>query len=413
MPLPNKVMSRQETFFLQVESSFGVIPNTTGTATVAASNACAMIQFKMNRTTDPIVRKDKTGSRTMPAGVPGRQIAVWSTNMSLVTNGVAGVVPDCDPIFQSLFGAASTAMSGTKTITAASNASPISVTAATHGYSEYDCINVTGVTGNTAANGLWSIHVVDANTFTLLGSTGNAAYVSGGSANKTAVQYIPTDAQPSFTGWSFRSPSTAVQRAIFGCIAQQGTFNLGEDIATWQASGMAEWLVDQKNFGNFSGTELGGLTAFPAIPASPVTNGNGIPGFKGAAVLNGSLVSRIRTAQVKYGSGLDLPRDLFGSAFSDSPEADSRQIAVAFNAYEDDSAGQAALELAAIRKTSVDFVFQVGVVPGSAYFMVIRGIQLATPERDDGQRAFTQSYGDSPAYGSGIAAFNEMRLWAI
>lgn len=413
MPLPNKVFSRAETFFLQNESSYGIIPNAGGTATVAAANACAMIQFKMNRTADSIVRKDKTGSRTMTAGIAGRQIASWNSNMSLVTNGTAGVAPDADPILTSLFGAPSTSKTGTATITAASNATPISVTAAAHGFSEYDVVNVTGVVGNTAANGIWAIHVVDTNTFTLLGSVGNAAYVSGGSANRTSVVYIPTDAQPSFTGWSFRSPSTAVQRAVFGSVAKQGIFNLGEDIATWQANGDAMWVADSANFGSLSGPELGGLTAFPVMPTNPVVNGVGIAGFKGRAVLNGSTIARIRTAQIKYGSGLDLPRDLFGTAFTDAPEADSRQVFTSFGMYEDDSAGQAALELAAIRKTSLDFVFNIGTVPGSTYVFVIRGIQLAAPDRDDGQRAFTMTYGDSQAYGSGLSAFNEVRVWSI
>lgn len=413
MPLTNKVFSRTELFFLQMESTYGIIPNTAGTATVAATNACSMIQFKMNRTTDPLVRKDKTGSRSMTAGVAGRQIGSWNSNMSLVTNGTAGVVPDADPIFQSLFGAASTSKTGTATITGASNATPIVITATAHGFASYDCVNITGVAGNTAANGLWCIIVVDANSFNLIGSVGTAAYTSGGTANRTSVVYIPTDQQPSFTGWSFRQPSTAVQRAVFGCVSQQATFNLGEDIATWQANGPSMWMTDSVNFANQSGPELGGLTAFPVSPTNPVVNGAGIAGFKGRVALNGTTIARIRTAQIKYGSGLDLPRDLFGSAFTDQPEADARQVFVQFNMYEDDSASQAALELAAMRKQQIDIIIQVGTVPGSAYFMVLRGVELASPDRDDSQRAFTMAYGDSQAFGSGVTAFNEMRLWAI
>ncbi len=413
MPLPNKVFSRQETFFLQDESSYGIIPNSTGTATVANANACAMIQFKMNRTTDSLVRKDKTGSRTMTAGVAGRQIAAWNSNMSLVTSGTAGTAPDSNPILKSLFGAAPTAKSVTASISAATNATPISVTSASHGFTDYDCVNVTGVVGNTAANGLWCIHVVDANTFTLLGSVGNAAYTSGGTANGTALVYSPTDAQLSFTGWSFRAPSTAVQRAIFGAVAKSATFNLGEDIATWQSTGDAEWMTDNLNFASQSGVELGGLTAFPTAPSSPVINGNGIAGFTGRAVLSGNTIARIKTAQIKYGSGLDLPRDLFGSAFTDAPEADARAITTNLQMYEDDSAAQAALELAAIRKTKLDFIYQVGTVPGSTYFMVLRGIEMASPDRDDSGRAFSMNYGDSQAFGSSLTAFNEMRLWAI
>lgn len=411
--MANKIMSRQESFLLQNETTYGQIPNTAGTATVSGSNGCAMIQLKTNRTTDTVVRRDKTGSRTATAGIAGKQIASWNASMSLVTSGVAGTVPDCDPILRSLFGSAPTTKSGTKTITGATNASPIVITATAHGFADFDCINQTGVLGNTAANGLWCIRTIDANSYSLLGSTGNAAYTSGGSAAAAAVVYAPVDAQPSFTAWNFRTPSTSVQRATGGCIAKQGTFSLGEDIATWQATGDALWQIDSNNFSGATTAEKMGLTTFPAAPGSIVTNGSGIAGFKGAAILNSSLQVRIRSAQIQYGSGLDLPRDLFNSALADSPEADDRNIVVSVNMYEEDSATQDALELAAMRKTSVDFVFQVGTTPGSAFFAVVRGIQLVSPERDDSQRAFTMSYGSSRAYGSSISGLNEMKLWAI
>lgn len=71
-------------------------------------------------------------------------------------------------------------VTGAVAITAASNASPIQITSAAHGRSTGDSVTITGVGGNTAANGSWSITVVDANNFTLNGSTGNGAYTSGG-----------------------------------------------------------------------------------------------------------------------------------------------------------------------------------------------------------------------------------------
>jgi hypothetical protein len=65
-------------------------------------------------------------------------------------------------------------------ITGASNAAPIVITSAGHGLSTGDAISVTGVAGNTAANGVFTITKVDDNSFSLNGSTGNAAYTSGG-----------------------------------------------------------------------------------------------------------------------------------------------------------------------------------------------------------------------------------------
>lgn len=411
--MANKVFSRQEFFFLQNETTYGQIPNTTGTATVAGSNACAMIQFKMKRNTGKVFRKDKTGSRTARPGIAGRKNANWSTNMSLVTSGTAGTAADCDPILRSLFGGAPTAKSGTATVTAATNASPIVLTATGHGLAEYDLVNVTSVGGNTAANGVWFVHVVDANTVNLLGSTGNAAYTSGGIITKTALVYAPVDAQPSFSAYSYRAPGSPAQRALSGAVAKTGTFHLNEDIATWQADGDAQWFVDSLNFSNATTTEKAGLTAFPSQPSVTALNGTGIPGFKGQAILNGVGNVRIRSVDIKYGSGLDLPQDVFNSGYVDIPEADERSIMVAINLYEDDSAAQAALEQAAIDNTQVDFLFQQGTVPGNIVGMACRGLQLASPDRDDSQRAVSIAYPDSRAYGSGLNTFDEMKLWHI
>uniref|UniRef100_A0A6M3K9B5 Putative head-tail connector n=1 Tax=viral metagenome TaxID=1070528 RepID=A0A6M3K9B5_9ZZZZ len=67
-----------------------------------------------------------------------------------------------------------------QTITAASNATPVVLTIATHGRSANDLALVHSVGGNTGANGTWKITAPSADTIGLLGSVGNAAYTSGG-----------------------------------------------------------------------------------------------------------------------------------------------------------------------------------------------------------------------------------------
>ncbi len=69
---------------------------------------------------------------------------------------------------------------GASPITAASNASPIRVTAAGHGLTTGDNLTIQFVTGNTAANGTWLVTVFDLDNFDLDGSIGDGAYVSGG-----------------------------------------------------------------------------------------------------------------------------------------------------------------------------------------------------------------------------------------
>jgi hypothetical protein len=66
-------------------------------------------------------------------------------------------------------------------VSGATNATPIVVaTIAAHGLSTGDTAWISGVQGNTASNGRWTVTAVDGTHFQLNGSSGNGAYVSGG-----------------------------------------------------------------------------------------------------------------------------------------------------------------------------------------------------------------------------------------
>lgn len=80
-------------------------------------------------------------------------------------------------------------------ITGATNASPIVITSAAHGLSTGQQVTVASVGGNTAANGTFLVTVVDANSFSLDGSTGNGSYTSGGTWKTTGlykISFTPT-----------------------------------------------------------------------------------------------------------------------------------------------------------------------------------------------------------------------------
>ncbi|MGH8626451.1 MAG: hypothetical protein ACREYC_14675 [Gammaproteobacteria bacterium] len=80
-----------------------------------------------------------------------------------------------------------TADTGVKAITGATNATPIVITATSHGFSNGDIVYVDGVGGNLAANGVWKIANQATNTFELTrpdgtNAVGSASYTSGGVA---------------------------------------------------------------------------------------------------------------------------------------------------------------------------------------------------------------------------------------
>lgn len=121
-----------------------------------------------------------------------------------------------------------------KTITAASNASPISVTSTSHGFATGDVVYVANVAGNTAANGIWQVTVVDANTYTLNGSTGNGAYTSGGSGTKSNVIVFKSTIGPSnanfvWNEWVIKNGTGGSSRAFNRKVSSLGTKSSG----TW------------------------------------------------------------------------------------------------------------------------------------------------------------------------------------
>jgi hypothetical protein len=95
----------------------------------------------------------------------------------------------------------------TGTVTAASNASPIAITSGGHGLATGQIVTISGVSGNTAANGTFTITKVDADHYTLNGSTGNGNYTSGGTWRLTGLYKATV---PALGGSGFESNETYV-----------------------------------------------------------------------------------------------------------------------------------------------------------------------------------------------------------
>lgn len=72
-------------------------------------------------------------------------------------------------------------------ITGATNDSPIVITSSSHGLTTGSYVTISGVAGNTAANGTFLVTKVDANSFSLDDSTGNGSYTSGGEWHATGL----------------------------------------------------------------------------------------------------------------------------------------------------------------------------------------------------------------------------------
>ena len=330
--------SRNERIYLQTETTFGVIPNTGGTATLSGADACRHIRASLVPEVELLVRPDKTGTRTATPGVAGRRSGRWSVEMSLAASGTAGVVPDCDPILVALFGQAATIQSG------------------------------------------------------------------------VSVTYNLADTVRSFTLWRFRTPSSVMQQVAFGCVVNEATFRLGENVATWSASGECKWVLDSVNFASTDSEGRGGLTAFPSEPSNPVTNGNSIAGFTGSITFDGVALASIREATLRIVTGNAVVRDTFGKYYGDTVEGDLRNVTLAFSLYDNDETGPANLYQKAISKTPVDVIIEIGTVAANRWRFTVKGVQLVAPELNDDQRRWVATFGESAAHGSSLTALDEISL---
>ena len=348
-------ISRLERIYLQVQTAYGTIPNAAGVASVGNANACRFIKAVLDNDVATIKRTDKTGSRSATAGQAGRKFAKWSVEQSLAPNGVAGTIPDCDPILQGLFGQAGS------------------------------------VTTATVGNGF------PAGTDVLSGAA--------------CVKYALSDNIIPFALWSFRQPSTVDQRVAFGCGVDRTSFQLGQEgLATWSAEGEAKWVLSSNQYAVASDEMKGSLSAFPTEPSAPVTNGGGIVGFTGKALVNAVAMATIRSANVSIGPGNQQVKDTFGSWHPSELEGDERAVSTSFSLYEDDTAAFKTLIEVAQNKTAITNVYQLGTIPGSMVVIEVKGIQLVAPSREE-QRRFICNFPDSPASGSSLSAKDEVTIW--
>jgi hypothetical protein len=128
------------------------------------------------------------------------------------------------------------------TVSGATNAAPIVVTTtAAHGWVTGEVVVVHGVTGNTAANGRWTITVTSPTTFSLNGTTGNGAYAGGGITNNApamfclALDVVPRVARTGFPG----NASAANADDLAGLVINNQGTGAGTDAIWVSGSGIA------------------------------------------------------------------------------------------------------------------------------------------------------------------------------
>ncbi len=190
-------------------------------------------------------------------GGPGAIVGTYTAYIRFVDQ--YGYFSDLSPISNTLTPSGSTGL-----ITAASNATPIVITSAAHGLATGNTVKVEGVGGNSDANDTWIITVVDANNFSLDGSSGNAAYTGGG-------DWTAGVSQINYTAVPVPVETKVVRRQLLR--------NLDGEAQTYYVDVDTTDLVSVAFNSTNTDSQLQAGTAVPILnpDGSPFANANGVP----------------------------------------------------------------------------------------------------------------------------------------
>ncbi len=237
---------------------------------------------------------------------------------------------------------------------------------------------------------------------------GGAGVVSAG----TSVTYSLADPSPipSFSMYSFRTPSTLTQRIVEGAVVAEATFNLGQNIATWSANGTGIWCLDTEHFSTADVTQKGGLGAFPSEPSTPVSNGQPSVGFTGSATFDGNVIAEIQTATLRVRTGNAVALDTFGSYYPVLAEGEQRSVGLAFTIYDNDGTGIKNLKAKAITQTPITITLVMGTISGNTWSWSLSNVQVAQPSYDDSRNRYMCVFPESLAHASSIAVRDELSL---
>jgi hypothetical protein len=211
-----------------------------------------------------------------------------------------------------------TADAAVKAVAGATNATPIVVTATAHGFANGDVVVIGGVGGNLAANNVWKIKNVAANTMELAdvkdgttNSVGSGAYTSGGYVVCLGPS-APGDNLDDFDACRVGTDQTLTSPTVTNGIADAAdstwtavTGATVEAIGLYKDTGVAgtsrmAFFADGRIVVECAATAAAAATSIPVLPlAAGLANGTVLTFSNGAtATLSGAAAAGARTLTV-------------------------------------------------------------------------------------------------------------------
>jgi hypothetical protein len=361
------ISSNNNRFYVALEASYGQA------ATVGVGNRISAVTLTTKHRPEKIQRKDKTGTRTFLGDPsPLRNTTTFALKTYMTGWSDQTQEPVHGPLFQACLGGAAMLSSGG---TVASADPSRLAFASPHGLTPGQAISVGDEIRFVTA--VVDDHGVQINVpFT-------AALAANAVSGRTATYQPATDLK-SATIYDYWSPSTAVQRLLYGAAVNELQIKVNGDFHEFEFSGDACDLVDNTSFENGQA----GLSGFPNEPAVGPLNYSIIPGHLGQVWL-GTQPSQFFTltkADLIFSNDLDLRAHEFGSSLPRAIAPGIRNVSLDFSLYQQDDTATQALYQAARQRSPISMMLQLGQRQGELFGIYMKSVVPEVPEFDDAER---------------------------
>ena len=376
------ISSNANRFYTALESSYGRVES------ITAANRIPAVKLGIQQKVETGTRRDKTGSRTfagVPAGVRRRTTFDLQTYLTSWDKATAG--PGYGPLFEAAMGSSPLRFGG-GTVASSTTTGRLGF-GGPHGLTAGQAVCSGGEIRFVAA-------IVDAQTVQL-----NAPFLTlpaAGVSISATVTYAPTTELKSVSIFDYWSPTTAVQRVLYGTGVDQMEILVNGDYHEFHFSGMAKDVIDSSSFE----TGAAQLTTFPAEPALTAFDYSIVPGHLGQAWL-GTGPSRFCTitkATIAIKNSLDTRDREFGPCGARAISPGQRIVTAAFDLYTRDDDATNELYQAARQQSPISVMFQLGETDGQLMGVYLKSVVPEVPEFDDGENRLQWRFRASRAQGT-------------
>ncbi|MCU1326884.1 MAG: hypothetical protein JWN34_2254 [Bryobacterales bacterium] len=207
--------------------------------------------------------------------------------------------------------------------------------------------------------------------------------------------------------------SSHQQQFLHSGIIQNFTINLGGGgFVNLSFDGVAFACLEKDYFSSDDSTAKGGLTTFPAEPASPALVGNQLGAFTASVSFGGTAVAEFVSAQLSGSTGRTIRFDGVGR-YATGVVQGRRSIGLRSLKFADsDGAGLIAVKNAAATKTAMDVIVTQGTTAGYIMTHTLKSVQFGGDgfSISENGSGVDVDFGEAEAHASALASTNDYVL---